>query len=85
MYKRQTIFPGASAINVTNGEVLGTYPHPYYNTDGTSHIYAFHTGGTNVLLGDGSVRFLRSSTPPPLRLRRLPLSPPCSPASPRRR
>jgi len=55
-------FPGASAINVTNGEVLGTYPHAYYNTDGTGQIYAFHTGGANALFGDGSVRFLKSST-----------------------
>jgi prepilin-type N-terminal cleavage/methylation domain-containing protein/prepilin-type processing-associated H-X9-DG protein len=54
-------FPGPRAINVTNGEVLGTYPHPFYNTDGTSHIYAFHTGGANALFGDGAVRFLRSS------------------------
>jgi prepilin-type N-terminal cleavage/methylation domain-containing protein len=54
-------FPGTNAINVTNGEQLGTYPHPYYNTDGTSHIYSFHTGGVNSLNTDGSVRFLRSS------------------------
>ncbi len=57
-----TSFPGANAINVTNGEVLGTYPHPYYNTDGTGHIYAFHTGGANTLNVDGSVRFLKAST-----------------------
>lgn len=55
-------FPGSSAINATNGEVLGTYPHPFYNTDGTGHIYGFHTGGVNALYGDGSVRFLKSST-----------------------
>ena len=46
---------------MTNGEVLGSYPHPYYNTDGTGQIYGFHTGGVNTLLGDGSVRFLQSS------------------------
>jgi prepilin-type N-terminal cleavage/methylation domain-containing protein/prepilin-type processing-associated H-X9-DG protein len=57
-----TTFPGPNAINVTNGELLVTYPHPFYNVDGTSHIYAFHTGGANSLYGDGSVRFLRSST-----------------------
>jgi prepilin-type N-terminal cleavage/methylation domain-containing protein/prepilin-type processing-associated H-X9-DG protein len=54
-------FPGPNAINVTNGEVLGSYPHPYYNVDGTSQIYSFHTGGVNALFVDGSVRFLRQS------------------------
>jgi prepilin-type N-terminal cleavage/methylation domain-containing protein/prepilin-type processing-associated H-X9-DG protein len=56
-------FPGPNAINVTNGEVLNTYPHPFYNTDGTGQIYAFHSGGTNALFGDGSVRFVRQNTP----------------------
>ncbi len=54
-------FPGPNAINVTNGEVLGTYPHSFYNVDGTGQIYGFHTGGVNTLFGDGSVRFLRST------------------------
>ncbi len=58
-------FPGPSAINVTNGENLQTYTpptgHPFYGVDGTGHIYSFHTGGTNALFADGSVRFLRSS------------------------
>ena len=56
-----TTFPGPYAINVTNGEILGTYPHPFYNTDGTGQIYSFHSGGTNALFGDGSVRFLREN------------------------
>jgi len=56
-------FPGPAAINVTNGEPLVTYPHPYYNVDGTSQIYAFHPGGTNALFGDGSVRFLTAIIP----------------------
>ena len=56
-------FPGPAAINVTNGEPLVTYPHPFYNVDGTSQIYAFHPGGTNALFGDGSVRFLTASLP----------------------
>jgi len=54
---------GPCGINCTNGEdSRGTYPNPYYGTDGTGHIYAFHTGGTNALFADGSVRFLVSST-----------------------
>jgi prepilin-type N-terminal cleavage/methylation domain-containing protein/prepilin-type processing-associated H-X9-DG protein len=55
---------GPCGINCTNGEDGRSqpYPHPYYGTDGTSHIYAFHTGGTNALFADGSVRFLVSST-----------------------
>jgi prepilin-type N-terminal cleavage/methylation domain-containing protein/prepilin-type processing-associated H-X9-DG protein len=58
-----TTFPGPNAINTTNGEPLGTYPHPFYNVDGTGQIYGFHTGGVNALFGDGSVRFLKASTP----------------------
>jgi prepilin-type N-terminal cleavage/methylation domain-containing protein/prepilin-type processing-associated H-X9-DG protein len=58
-----TTFPGPNAINVTNGEPLGTYPHPFYNTDGTGQIYGFHSGGVNALFADGSVHFLRQSIP----------------------
>ncbi len=57
-----TTFPGPNAINVTNGEKLGSYPHAYYNTDGTGHIYGFHSGGVNALFADGSVRFVAQST-----------------------
>ena len=57
--------PGPNAINVTNGEALGTYTapngHPVYGVDGTGQIYGFHTGGVNALIGDGSVRFLRQT------------------------
>jgi len=56
-----TTFPGPAAINATNGEVLGTYPHPFYNVDGTGQIYGFHTGGVNALFADGSVRFVNQS------------------------
>jgi prepilin-type processing-associated H-X9-DG protein len=56
-----TSFPGAFGINVTNGENMGSYPSPTFGTDGTSQIYAFHTGGVNALFADGSVRFLRQA------------------------
>jgi prepilin-type N-terminal cleavage/methylation domain-containing protein/prepilin-type processing-associated H-X9-DG protein len=53
---------GPCGMNCTNGEDHGgTYPHPVYGTDGTGHIYAFHSGGANTLFGDGSVRFLNQS------------------------
>ena len=51
-------------INRTNGVNVGgdTYAnpagYPVYGTEGTSQPYSFHTSGMNVLLGDGSVRFL---------------------------
>jgi prepilin-type processing-associated H-X9-DG protein len=54
-----TTFPGSCAINCTNGLDIGTtFPHPVYGTNGTGETYAFHPGGANILLGDGSVRFL---------------------------
>jgi prepilin-type N-terminal cleavage/methylation domain-containing protein/prepilin-type processing-associated H-X9-DG protein len=55
-----TTFPGACAINCTNGVDTGTspFPHPIYGTEGTSETYSFHTNGANALLGDGSVRFI---------------------------
>ena len=39
---------GCSSINVSN----------------VNGLYAFHPSGVNILLGDGSVRFLRESTSP---------------------
>ena len=53
--------PGTQAINATNGELLGAYPHSYYNTDGSGQVYGFHSGGVNALMADGSVRFIRQS------------------------
>jgi prepilin-type N-terminal cleavage/methylation domain-containing protein/prepilin-type processing-associated H-X9-DG protein len=56
-----TTFPGPCAVNCTNGQLVSTYPDPYYGTDGTGAVYGFHSGGVNALLGDGSVRFVRAS------------------------
>ncbi len=58
-----TYFPGKVVINAANGEdVYGqAFPHPYYGTEGTGGIFGFHPGGVNVLLGDGSVRFVKES------------------------
>ena len=34
------------------------------NCNNANQIYAFHTGGTNALRGDGSVQFIRDSIAP---------------------
>ena len=55
---------GTGVMNVTNGLLLNGYPDPRFGTDGTGQVYAFHTGGANALLGDGSVRFVKASIQP---------------------
>jgi prepilin-type N-terminal cleavage/methylation domain-containing protein len=54
---------GPCPLNCTNGDDVGqaAFPHPIYNTEGTSEVYAFHPGGAGILLGDGSVRFIKES------------------------
>jgi prepilin-type N-terminal cleavage/methylation domain-containing protein/prepilin-type processing-associated H-X9-DG protein len=51
----------STPVNVTNGFQLNGYPDAKYGTDGTGQIYGFHSGGVNALLGDGSVRFIKST------------------------
>jgi len=60
-----SVVPGAY-FNRTNGFDVGGQSVPYsssgysapWGTEGTSQPFAFHKGGQNVLLGDGSVKFL---------------------------
>lgn len=54
----------AVAVNATNGEDLGgSYPHPYYNTDGSGEPYSFHPSGVHVVFGDGHARLIRGDIP----------------------
>jgi prepilin-type processing-associated H-X9-DG protein len=48
-----TVSPGTCAINCTNSQ-------PWLSTG--RNLYSFHTGGANVVMADGSVRFLPEST-----------------------
>jgi prepilin-type processing-associated H-X9-DG protein len=54
-------YPGPVAVNATNGFDYPTYNAVPWGTEGTSQPYAFHSGGVNVCLGDGSVRFVRET------------------------
>jgi len=56
-----TTLPGPCAVNCTNGEQMGsTFPDPYYGSEGTGEVYAFHPAGAQVVFGDGSVRLISS-------------------------
>jgi prepilin-type N-terminal cleavage/methylation domain-containing protein len=60
--KTGTTTPGIY-INRTNGidvsaSAYGATGYPVYGTEGTSLPFGFHVSGLNVLLGDGSVKFL---------------------------
>lgn len=57
-----TAFPGIY-LNRSNGydvgsENYGASGYPSVGTEGSSQPYAFHSGGLNVVRGDGSVKFL---------------------------
>jgi prepilin-type N-terminal cleavage/methylation domain-containing protein/prepilin-type processing-associated H-X9-DG protein len=58
-----SVLPGACPLNCSNGEDIGgePFPYPYYGSEGTSEAYAFHPGGANFLIGDGSVRFVKET------------------------
>lgn len=50
-------------FNRTNGydvanESYSSTGYPTWGTEGTSQPYSFHNGGVNVVMGDGSVRFI---------------------------
>jgi len=52
-----SVSPGTCAIGCTNSQPWGSTGR---------NLYSFHTGGANVALADGSVRFLSSSTSAPV-------------------
>jgi prepilin-type N-terminal cleavage/methylation domain-containing protein/prepilin-type processing-associated H-X9-DG protein len=66
-----TIPGGPYTVNAANGiDTHGGYPLTVASsgvalgTDGSGQIYGFHTGGANIVLADGSVRFLPSGISP---------------------
>jgi prepilin-type N-terminal cleavage/methylation domain-containing protein/prepilin-type processing-associated H-X9-DG protein len=49
------------SLDGVQADLVSTGGTCFINCTNDSETYAFHSGGTNVLLGDGSVRFIRES------------------------
>jgi prepilin-type N-terminal cleavage/methylation domain-containing protein/prepilin-type processing-associated H-X9-DG protein len=58
-----SVIPGPCPLNCTNGEDIGgvAFPYPYYGSEGTAEVFAFHPGGANFTFGDGSVKFIKET------------------------
>jgi prepilin-type N-terminal cleavage/methylation domain-containing protein len=54
-------FPGACAVNCTNGYNYPAYAAAPFGTEGTSAPYAFHTAVLNAAFGDGSIRSINGA------------------------
>jgi prepilin-type processing-associated H-X9-DG protein len=55
---------GADRESVGPLQLLWTTYRAVINNSNVYSFYSFHEGGANVLLGDGSVRFLRETVAP---------------------
>jgi prepilin-type processing-associated H-X9-DG protein len=53
--------PGSYSWSYTQGNV-GNNVGTYVNGNNQEGMYSFHSGGAQVLMGDGAVRFLSSNT-----------------------
>ena len=63
--------PPLFGVNRVNGALVtdsvaepkSGYGDATYGTDPTGEVYSFHPGGANVVLGDGSLRFVNENIP----------------------